>query len=217
MLPAALPLIRLAANAARHLLPPGEKEKSVRSLHEAKRNAGFTRTGDEDPDCAALHSGGWEGEGNAKLVPNVSALSENALPHGEERRAATRLEPCILRDADLRSAPQDEDIHSSCAGLTRASIRQTRECGGSPWIAGSSPAMTKYMREPADLIRSFPRKRESTLSRCWVLLARGRTGKSKRPYSFVIPGRGRKPASPESIIASLSVDSGQPRCARLPE
>jgi restriction system protein len=29
----------------------------VRSPHEAKRNAGFTRTGDEDPDCAALHPG----------------------------------------------------------------------------------------------------------------------------------------------------------------
>jgi hypothetical protein len=42
---------------ARHLLPPGEKGKSVRSPHEAKRNAGFTRTGDDDPDCAALHPG----------------------------------------------------------------------------------------------------------------------------------------------------------------
>ena len=33
------------------------KPSPVRSPHEAKRNAGFTRTGDDDPDCAALHPG----------------------------------------------------------------------------------------------------------------------------------------------------------------
>jgi hypothetical protein len=28
---------------------------------------------------------------------------------------------------------------SSCAGLTRASMRQARQCGEAEWIAGSSP------------------------------------------------------------------------------
>ena len=36
---------------------PGEGRCAVRSPHEAKRNAGFARTGDEDQDCAALHPG----------------------------------------------------------------------------------------------------------------------------------------------------------------
>ena len=41
----------------------------------------------------------------------TSEFSANDRPHGEERRAAARLEPwgrLILRDAALRAAPQDE-------------------------------------------------------------------------------------------------------------
>jgi hypothetical protein len=45
---------------------------------------------------------------------------------------------CGFRTASLRSASG-----MTVMGLTRASMRNFRDCGGSGWIAGSSPAMTK--------------------------------------------------------------------------
>src|SRR6476620_8714068 len=53
-------------------------------------------------------------------------------PHGEERREATRLEPwatrSILRDAVLRTAPQDEVV--MCWSRAKATLHRaaTRSC-----------------------------------------------------------------------------------------
>ncbi len=121
--------------------PPERKRQRTKTDGRGDRQEGEARGEEErQPERRAAREA--PGRGRGKRREEKRARGKTARQRATKRERDGRGGGRRGGEGRMQLLPIVIIISSSCAGLTRASMRCGRTCGDSTWIAGSSPAMT---------------------------------------------------------------------------